>query len=156
MELARLYKECKKVTINQEEYISTKARSDRSCAIAAKWPGVVGIDPRGEAPFRIAHVVSFIEHALSFTSSDSLTSISKNHIFARVQWYCDHPRRDFIHSSVILCANVFDCESCACFIPVTRIMCRCAISSPISLRFDYGFDNVLVAVPLFKHSVDFD
>ena len=130
------------MTINHEEYTSSKARSQKSSAIAAKWPGVVGIDTRGEAPLRIAQVTSYIEH--------KLTKTNKTHMLARVRWYCDHPRRDSLHSSVILCSSVLDPESCASFIPVSRIMCRCALSSSVSMKFDYGVDNVLVAVPLLK------
>ena len=151
-DISRLYKECKKITINHMEYISTKARSQKSCAIAARWPGVVGIDSRGEAPLRIGQVTSFIEHTLTFISNSETDSYSKTHILARVQWYCDHPRRNYLHSSTILCSTVFDHESCAYFIPVSRIMCPCAISSTVSLQFDYGTDNVLVAIPLRKYN----
>lgn len=153
-DVPRLYKECKKITINHTEYISTKARSQKSCAIAAKWPGVIGIDSRGEAPLRIGQVMNFLEHTVTFINSAtvhvSTASYSKTHILARVQWYCDHPRRNYLHSSAILCSTVFDHESCAYFIPVSRIMCPCAITSTVSLKFDYGTDNVLVAVPLRK------
>ena len=46
--------------------------------------------------------------------------------------------------TIVLCSTVFDHESCACFMPISRLMCHCAISSPHSLTFDY------VAVPLIK------
>ena len=144
-EVPRLYRECKKMTINYEEYTSSKARSQKSFAVAAKWAGVVGIDSRREVPLRIAQVTSYIEHKL--TSLDT----NKTHMLARVRWYGDHPRRSSLHSSVILCSTVLDPESCASFIPVSRIMCRCALSSSVSMKFDYGFDNVLVVVPLHKY-----
>ena len=88
-------------------------------------------------------VTSFIDHEIKFSSNNL-----QSHILACVQWYGDHPRRDHLHSSIVLTSTVFDSESCACFLPITRIACRCAISSPISLTFDYGSDNVLIAVPL--------
>ena len=37
-EVSRLYRECKKIKVNKE-YTSLKARSQKSCAIAARWPG---------------------------------------------------------------------------------------------------------------------
>jgi hypothetical protein len=77
-EVPRLYRECKKMIINHEEYISSKARSQKSSAVAAKWPGVVGIDAHGEAPLRIAQVISYIEHSLD---------TNKTHMLARVRWY---------------------------------------------------------------------
>lgn len=64
----------------------------------------------------------------------------------------DHPRRDYLDTSVIL-TTVFDSDSCACFMPVSRIMSRCAISSPISLNFDYGVDTVCHYVLNFRQLV---
>ena len=153
VKLSRFYKEYKKVTINREEYTSSQSRSQRSNVIAAKWPSVLGIDAVGDAPVRIGQVVSFINHDIVVSSETSTASCtSKSHILVRVQWYGDHPRRDYIHSSVILCSTVFDNESSACFIPISRVMCRCVISSPVSLTFDYGTDRVFVAVPILKNT----
>ena len=149
--LSRFYKEYKKCIINCEEYNSSHSRSQRSTAIAAKWPNVLGIDTRGEAPLRIGNVVSFIEHDVDIAVSSicNTPTITKNHILVHVQWYGDHPHRDYLHSTTVLCSTVH--ESCACFMPISRLMCRCAISSPHSLTFDYGVDHVLVAVPLIKY-----
>lgn len=44
-EVSRLYK---KIVINDVDFVSKHSRSQRSAVIAAKWPGVVGIDSRGE------------------------------------------------------------------------------------------------------------
>jgi len=46
----------------------------------------------------------------------------------------DHPRRDFFHP-LIVCATVFDAESPACYMAVSRIA-RCAIA-PATIGFDY-------------------
>ena len=59
--ISRFYREYKKCIINGEEYTSLHSCSQRSCAIAAKWRGVIGIDPRGDVPVRIGQVVSFID-----------------------------------------------------------------------------------------------
>ncbi len=56
--------------------------------------------------------------------------------------------RDFINSSVILTSTVFDCDSCASFMPVSRVLCQCAVSSTATLQFDYGEDNVIIAIPM--------
>ena len=58
----RFYWEFKKCEINGEEFTSLKSRSQQSCVIAAKWRGVRGIDPRGEAPVRVGQVMLFREH----------------------------------------------------------------------------------------------
>lgn len=152
---SRFYKEYKRYIINCEEYTSSKARSQRSTAIAAKWPNVLGIDSQGEAPFRIMDIISFVEHDIVVSSLNAQSANSspttKTHILAHLQWYGDHPRRQFLHSSVTICSTVFDHESCASFMPVSRIMCRAAVSSPLSLTFDYGEDRVFVTIPLVKY-----
>lgn len=148
-EVARFYKEHKKVIINNVEYVSSRCRSQRSAVVAAKWPGVIGIDKHGEAPLRIGLVTSFIDHEIILPESNCSPAAShQSHILACIQWYGDHPRRDYLQSPIVLTPTVFDSPSCASFMPVSRIMCQCAISSPVSLTFDYGVDNVLVAVPL--------
>ena len=42
----------------------------------------------------------------------------------------------------------FENDSCACFMRISRVICQCATSSPVTLQFDYGEDSVLIAVPL--------
>ena len=142
-EVSRYYKQYKKIKIHQVGYISQQSRSQRSSIIAAKWPGVIGIDKRGEGLIRIGLISYFILHNIDFVSSSRC-----DHILARVQWYGDHPRRGHLHSSIIVTSTVFDSDSCASFVPVSRIMCQCAISSPLSFKFDYGMDSVMIAMPL--------
>lgn len=54
---------------------------------------------------------------------------------AKVKWYEDHPRKNWLGNSIILSATLFDTESESSFVPVSRIMSRCAIVAQ-SLRFD--------------------
>ena len=93
--------------------------------------------------------MSFIDNNITLRSSDNLSPGSRqSHILMYVRWYQNHPRSDWIDSSIILTSTVFENDSCACFMPISRVICQCAISSPVTLQFDYGEDNVLIAVPL--------
>ena len=142
------YKEYKKCVVNGEEYTSLNSRLQRSCAIDAKWRGVTGIDSRGEAPIRVGQVVSFILHHIDVSPNSASSSTCKKsiqHILVHVQWFGDHPRRDYFHSSVMVCSTVLEDESAASFMPVS---CRCAVSTPLSVNFDYGLDHIIVSVPL--------
>ena len=65
-----------------------------------------------------------------------------------VHLYENHPRVHWIDSSIILTSTVFENDYCACFVPISRVICLCATSSPVTLQFDYGEDSVLIAVPL--------
>ena len=140
--ISRFYNEYKKCVINGEEYTSLHSRSQRSCAIAAKWRGIRGIDQNGEAPVRVGQIVSFIEHNVILDCG------SKTHLLVRVQWLGDHPCKFHFHPSVMVCSTVLDHESAASFMPIRRIICRCALSIPLSVTFDFGLDRVHVSVPL--------
>ena len=131
--------------INGEEYISENSRSQRSTAVAAKWLNVIGIDQLGEAPIRIGRIISFVKHTIKI-SPDSTETKYCTAVLGRLEWYGDHPRRHFLHSSVLACSTVFEPESCVSFMPVSRIMCRCAVSIPLSLTFDYGAFHLLSTV----------
>lgn len=63
-QLSCFYYQSKQLNMNGEEFISTGSRSQHSPAIAAHWPGVLSIDPRGEAPLRIGIVTCFIRHVV--------------------------------------------------------------------------------------------
>jgi len=135
---------------------STNIRAVLSCivcdlpaTVVAHWPGVLGIDNLGEAPVRIGMISSFICHSVTVKTNMSEPTLV-HHVLARVNWFHDHPRRDYFHPSVILCANTFECVGPASFIPASRIIARCAIAQDCWCKFDYGDDKVCIAVPLLK------
>ena len=65
--------------INGEEYTSEKSRSERSSIIAAHWPGVIGIDPRGEAELRAGSITCFIQHKIAIDDSNHQCSVPITH-----------------------------------------------------------------------------
>ena len=146
--VSRIYYRSKTITINNEEFISASARSCKSCTIAAHWPGVTGIDPRGEAPLRIEVVTQFIQHHIVVQKESEYETLS--HILACVDWYMDHPRRDWLHSSMIISSAVFETDSRSYYMPVSRIAARCA-SLKTTFEFDYGEDSIVISVPLLKY-----
>ena len=73
-QLSRFYLEARKMLINGEEHTSEKSRSERSSIIAAHWPGVLGIDSRGEAEFRAGSITL---HASSNTRLQLMIVIIK-------------------------------------------------------------------------------
>ena len=143
-QVSRLYLEARQMLINSEEFISEKSRSAKSSLIAAHWPGVVGIDPQGEAPLRVGSVISFIQHKIVLENREPVI-----HNLARISWLQDHPRRSFLRHSNVFCATVNESDSEACFMPVCRIAGRCAFTKT-GYDFDYGHDNVAVCIPVLK------
>jgi hypothetical protein len=145
----RFYYQSKNMTINNEDFVSIGSRSTKSSSIAAHWPGVLNIDPYGEAPLRVGVVSFFFRHTLSITNPSTKKEVV-THVLAHVNWYMDHPRRNFLHPSVIISSAVFDCNSPACYIPVNRMAARCAVAKT-TFNFDYGENSVVISVPLLKH-----
>lgn len=144
-QMSRFYHESKQLVINGEDFITAKSRSQRSAAVAAHWPGVLGIDISGEAPVRIGTVVSFIRHSATLKDKTSDTSLvlTRVHVLARVNWFTEHPQRNCFHPSIILLANTYDNDGPASFMPVSRIIARCAIVHDWC-KFDYGDDKVCI------------
>ena len=138
--ISRCYQEYKKCIVNSEEFISCYWSSQRSCA---KWCGNADDD---EAPFRVGKIGSFVEHDITVRTGVRGSVLS--HILVWVQRYTDHPHWDCIHSSVVICSFILDNDSSASFMPISRIMCCCALSFPQSFEFDFGLDWVVIAVPL--------
>lgn len=146
--LSRFYHQYKKLLINEEEFLCDASLSKRSSTIAAKWAGVLSVDPRGEAPMRVGQVHSYIEHNITLIKDNKASSLP--HVLARVSWYMEHPQRDYLHSTIIICSSTFDSTTSASFIPVNRIAGRCAIAT-VMMKFSYGEDRVNIVVPLLKN-----
>ena len=48
------------------------------------------------------------------------------HILAKVKWFQDHPRKNWFRNSIVLSATLSEGDSEALFVPISRIMSRCA------------------------------
>ena len=143
----RFYKEIRQLYIGGELLISAKSRSQRSSAIVAHWPGVIGIDPRGEAPLRVGLVDHFLQHTLVIKPHlQPETKECKLHLLARVSWLDDHPYRDKYIPKVIMSALTHVPDGCVSYIPISRIHGRCAIVET-TVTLDYGDDRVILAMP---------
>ena len=119
--ISRFYKETKKVVINGEEYISTKARSDRSSIIMAQWRRSGNIDSTGKEPPCIGTIRSLIEHTIKKfpqgTSEQIATPIT--HVLAVVDWNENHPQRNYFGETIIVSSSVSHKFTNACYIPVS-------------------------------------
>ena len=108
-----------------EEYITSQCRLKRSPAIVAHWPGVLGIDQLGEAPVRVGIITSIIRHPVVI--KEHATVVKKYNILAHVKWLQDHPHQNCLHDSVIISSNTYESVGPISFIPILRIIARCAI-----------------------------
>ena len=88
-------------------------------------------------------IVSSILLVFRTNSSSQYRRVS--HVFAQVHWYQFHLRENrFNHPRILVVSPDFDVTGPSMFIPLSRIF---AIVSD-SLKFDNGYDNVLIATLL--------
>jgi len=132
-----------RLKVFNEAYSSVKAKGNRSSAICAYWVGVGGEISSNFDTLRVGLIQYFVKHTVCITASSQSKRIVN--VFAKVHWYRTHLREQWFHHRALVCSP--DMISCgpATFLPVSRIFCRCAITSN-TVKFDYGEDNVIVAI----------
>lgn len=80
--------------VQGEHYLSNKARSLCSCVIMAIFHGNVNVDPEHKI-CRYGEIQCFIQHCIDLPNKEQNTSDNRIvHLFARVKWYCQHPREN--------------------------------------------------------------
>ena len=126
-----------------EQFLSVHSHSQRSAAVMAYWGDLARNTLH--CPIKVGIVELFFYHTPIFVNNSG----GKKHLFAKVKWYQDHLQPFHFHSPVQLVCTLFEAVDKYSFIPVSRFLCRCAISPTVSLTFDYGIDNAIIVSPHF-------
>ena len=149
--ISRFYRETKRLVINGEEILSLQSQSDRSAMITAKWQGRNGIDVLAQEPNGVGIIRCLIHHTIRVIpqGTSEETPIPLEHVLAQVEWYESHPERNFFGESVIVVSTISHGLTRTSFMPVSRITARCAYIKT-SYRFNYGYDEIMNCVPLYK------
>ena len=145
------YEEFSQIVVFRQRFTSLKSRSHKSATIMAIWPSVTGnILTRNctSEDIRVGLIEYFISHIPKISNTND-----QPHILAKVKWYQDHPRKNWYKNSIVLSASLFNSDSEACFIPVSRIMSRCARIKQ-TLLFDFGSHNVNICMPIVRRIMD--
>lgn len=119
-----------------EHFTSNRSRSQRSSAVMAYWGDALSVK------------VGLIDYFLLHTVKNSDNRENEN-IFAKVKWYQDHLRAQHYYSPTHIVCTLFEHDNKYSFIPVSRLLCRCAVSPRLSLSFDYGQDYAIAVSPYF-------
>ena len=126
------------------------ANDHSSSVIAAYWPGsgssLNAIDYTSK---RIGVVQHFILHSIEFVSEDNnnLENEKLQHLFCFVYWKKNHPESNWFGVSTIICDDCFEIPDACCFLPIQRVLNKCAYAK-IDVHFGSYEDNVLVVCPL--------
>lgn len=141
------YTQYNQIRVFHENFICTKSRSARSSAIIAIWPHLSGILTTKEHVW-VGIIEYFLLHSPSIEQNDKVQKVK--HLLAYVKWYQNHPDKFNLGNGIVLSATVSEIPTCSAFMPVSRILSRCAIQST-ELEFNYGEDSICVAIPLKRH-----
>ena len=131
------------INIMGERFISCKRKGNASSFVVAEWAetrGTLAKDPLA----RVGKIMYFMKHcvALLGNGNDDSKRTETNHIFAKIHWLCNHPRQHFFPSPFLVVGPLSDMDysAPATFIPLSCILCRCAII-PDRKTLDYGEDS---------------
>jgi len=128
-------------------FTSTKSQSKQSKAVVAKWGETMSGD--SELSIKVEH---FFSHTVAFcncfepvtTEQTGYHHCSKQrkieHLFAKVTWFTDHTRPYHFPFPLYLVSSLTIANTVYSYIPVSRLLCRCAISERMLLEFDFGQD----------------
>ena len=157
------YVQFRQIRIFEQLYTSSRSRTNCSSAIVAFWPHLSGIltsrqpsvdDVRvGVVEYFMLHIPPLKSDMGTSGTSSSCQNVAvepKKHLLARVKWYQDHPQKFVLGNGIVLSATVTERMSSASFIPVSRIISRCAMFHT-TLQLSYGEDKVCVAIPVKRH-----
>ena len=87
-----------------------------------------------------------MKHAVIFLN-DNNTERREEHLFCYVKWKQSHPNENWFGVSAVVTNTLNEPESACCYMPIQRIMHRCA-SGIISVDFGLITECVFVAIPV--------
>jgi len=96
---------------------------------------------------QVGIIKQFLKHKIKVVENDIIKDIT--HILCRIEWYIKHPQANWYGTSAILCTNMTYATCAYSFMPIQRILHRCAygklevVISPRSTS-----EQVVVAIPV--------
>ena len=147
--------------IFEQIYTSSKSRTSRSSVVIAVWPhssSILSSNPTmndvqvGTIEYILLHTptIKIAVAGDSATTENKYITTKQDHLLARMKWYQDHPQKFHMNNGIVLSATVTEPLTSSSFMPVSRIISRCAVLST-EIQFDYDAHKVCIAVPLRRH-----
>ena len=138
------YMKSKSATFLGEAYESSP---NRNSVFVAFWPSDVELN----VSKKICQIIKFIKHKVTLKHTEIEISQEAVHIFCQVRWFKDHSHKNWFGHSAFVCKNEQEEESFASFIPLQRLIARCAFGN-FKLSFDSEeIETVFVTVPMPMH-----
>jgi len=120
---------------------------NRNSVYVAFWPSTLELT----ITKRICQINKFIKHQVTLKNIETNRLIKSVHIFCHVLWFKEHINKNWFGHSAFVCKTETEKESFASFIPLQRLIARCAFGNfELQLETEEK-ETVLVAVPMPMH-----
>ena len=134
--ISHFYLHANKIVLNDEIIGSVCSRNKKASVIAAYWPTKETLTSTIYSQLWIGTIQHFVEHKVTLKENSGTLS-ELNHLFCYVKWFIPHSQRDWFGTSAIV-SDLFQEADCPFrYMPVQRIVCRCAHAS-MTLDFPTG------------------
>lgn len=147
--MSHFYHHANKIILNNEVIGSVCSRNKKATVIAAYWPSKGTLSSVSYSQLQIGTIQHFVEQRVTFKESNG-TLTELNHLFCHVKWFMPHSQRDWFGASAIVSDLSPEADCPFRYMPVQRIVCRCAHAS-MSLDLPTGKEQVMIAIPLTRH-----
>ena len=124
--LSHFYLHANKVVLNDDIIGSVSSSNKKASVIGAYWPSKGStLSNINYTHLQIGTIQYFLEHKITL-KDDSDTSVELCHLFCYVKWSVSHPQRNWFGASAIVTNLSQEADFPLMFMPVQRIVCRCA------------------------------
>jgi len=120
----------------------------KSGVIMAYWPtSGHALDSINYSRYNVGIIQFFISNIIKFHEDNTSGRVQEEHLFCFVKWKQRHPHYDWFGQSAIVSSTLNYVEDACSFMPVQRIISRCA-SAELPVDFHEIVENVFVACPI--------
>ena len=134
-----------RVKLSSKLISSKLAKSDRSSYICANWLGNnLQMDCTN---YRPGNVIYFLKHKIILKQDEK--DICVQSLLAYVGWYKTHEEKNYLHFPITIWSHDIEPLCFASFIPISRILCRCA-QIETNMTFSerpYNNGKVVIIIP---------
>jgi len=143
---SRFY-EHSKSCIMEEEIFTANDCAQRTSVVTAIWPTESLHESFRSRVKEVGSIRKLVKHKVKIMTESS-TIEEKYHLFCLVDWYAKHPREDWYGYSAIVCYNFTLSESDCSFMPIQRILGRCAYGKLEVIIPPRASEKLFVAIPI--------
>lgn len=127
-----------------DELFTTQNTRQKSSMIMAYWPVE---DSHSALELQVGIIKQFLKHKIKVVVND--TTKNATHILCRIEWYIKHCQANWYGTSAILCTNITYATCAYSFMPVQRILHRCAYGKlDVVIPPRSTSEQVVVAIPV--------